>query len=217
MAASQSVMKLEKLSNEDWESPKRSHKFSKRKENEDSGDDSEKHSSSEDLDQLTDLIESPDQVIKSKASTDQEPRTIGETTQPDTQQKKEEIQEENVLDMISFKSRYSKNCFETASLKQSIKSSKMTNKDKKQITKAIKKVNFFSLKQESVVDKEDLDSQGMEEAEGYNLEAMNKSIQKQKLGGGMKRNAKSFNFTQKQLTDYITEQENQMFGGLQTP
>ena len=70
MAASQSVMKLEKLSNEDWESPKRSHKFSKRKENEDSGDDSEKHSSSEDLDQLTDLIESPDQVIKSKASTD---------------------------------------------------------------------------------------------------------------------------------------------------
>ena len=50
----------------------------------------------------------------------------------------------------------------------------------------------------------------MEEAEEYNLEAMNKSIQKQKVGGGMKRNAKSFNFTQKQLTDYITNQEKQM-------
>ena len=217
MAASQSVLKLEKLSDDGWESPKPAHKLNKRRENENSDEDSEKHSSSEEADQLTDLIESPDNFIKSKASTDQEPMTVGTTTQPDTQQKKEEIQEENVLDMISFKSRYSKNCFETASLKQSIKSSKMNKKDKSQITKAIKKVNFFSLKQESVVEKEDLDSQGMEEAEGYNLEEMNKSIQKQKLGGGMKRNAKSFNFTQKQLTDYITEQENQMFGGLQTP
>ena len=34
----------------------------------------------------------------------------------------------------------------------------MSTKDKKQISKALKKVNFFSLKQESVVEKDDIDS-----------------------------------------------------------
>lgn len=94
--------------------------------------------------------------------------------------------------MVSFHSRLSKNPLEVASLQKSVISSRLSIKDKQQIQKVIKKVNFFALRPENVVEKEDIDSQGMEEDMDYNLEDMNKSIQK-KIGG-LKRNPKSFNF-----------------------
>lgn len=60
----------------------------------------------------------------------------------------------------------------------------------------IKKVNFFSLKASSQVDGNDLLEEG-EDNDHFNIEAMNRSINK--IGGGLKRNPKSFNFTNQQL------------------
>ena len=74
----------------------------------------------------------------------------------------------------------------------------MSCKDKKQISKALKKVAFFSMKAESVIDASD-DSEGMQEAGNFNLGAINKSIKK----GGLRKNPKSFNFSQKQFNDLI--------------
>ena len=65
MIASQSIVKLEKISDDDWGSPSRI-KINKRKEVENSEDESEKHSSSEENDGITDLICSPDNIIKSR-------------------------------------------------------------------------------------------------------------------------------------------------------
>ena len=69
----------------------------------------------------------------------------------------------------------------------------MSMKDKQQIQKVLKKVNFFSLRPENVVEKDDIDSQGMEEDMDYDLDDMNRSIQKSSVGG-LKRNPKSFNY-----------------------
>ena len=91
----------------------------------------------------------------------------------------------------------------------------MSHKDKKQISKALKKVAFFSLKHESVVEAHDLDSEGMEEAEDVNLGAINKSIQKG--FGGMRRNPKSFNFSQKQMNDFIDTENDIMMTAEKTP
>ena len=66
--------------------------------------------------------------------------------------------EENVLDLVSFHSKYNKNAFETASIKKSVISSRLSKKDKDQINKELKKVNFFALKEENRVQNEDLDS-----------------------------------------------------------
>ena len=57
---------------------------------------------------------------------------------------------ENLLDMISFHSKLSKSPMEVASLQKSVKSSAaLSHKDKQQIQDVIKKVNFFSLKQDN--------------------------------------------------------------------
>lgn len=203
MMPSQSFSKLEKVSEEDWDSPKRPRALNKAKEAENSEDDSEKHSSESDTASLQQAIKS---LTSTDKGTDKETKQT-DGTMPVTGDKKEEIvEEENVVDMVSFKSRYSKNCFETASVKKSIVSSKMSCKDKKQFGKALKKVQFFSLKADSIVEGNDLDSDGMQEAEDFDLRAMNKSIQRVGLGG-MKRNPKSFNFTQKQYNDFLTAQD----------
>lgn len=98
---------------------------------------------------------------------------------------------ENLLDIISFHSKLSKSPMEVASLQKSVKSSAaLSHKDKQQIQDVIKKVNFFSLKQQN---NDSDDSQGMEEGDEYDIDGMNRSIQKNK--GGLKRNPKSFNFT----------------------
>lgn len=65
---------------------------------------------------------------------------------------------------------------DVVSLHQSVKGSMLATKDKEQIQKVIKKVNFFSLRPENVVEKEDIDSQGMEEDMDYDLDNMNRSI-----------------------------------------
>lgn len=118
-------------------------------------------------------------------------------TQPETQfnnilKPQQESLQENVLDMVSFHSKLSKSPMDVASLHKSIRSSKMSMKDKQQIQKVLKKVNFFCLRPENVVEKEDIDSQGMEEDMDYDLDDMNRSIQKSV--GGLKRNPKSFNY-----------------------
>lgn len=59
------------------------------------------------------------------------------------------ILQENVIDLISFHSKYSKNVFETASAKKSVKSSVLSVKKKGQLQSQFKKVQFFALKDES--------------------------------------------------------------------
>ena len=97
-------------------------------------------------------------------------------------------------------SKYSKNMYETASLKKSIDSAKhLSEHQKKHISKVLKKVAFFSLKDDSVAggkngnsmcDSDDV----LQDDDHLHINAMNKSIQKK--AGKLKRNIKSFNFTQ---------------------
>lgn len=116
---SRSISQLEKVSEEDWDSPKRPRAVNKAKEADNSDDESDGHSSSEED------TESLNQAIKSLTSTDK-------GTDKDTKQTDESMPAaQDVIDVVSIKSRYSKNCFETASVKKSIVSSKMSRQDKK--------------------------------------------------------------------------------------
>ena len=71
------------------------------------------------------------------------------------------ILQENVIDMVSFHSKYSKSVFETASAKKSVKSSVLSVKKKGQLDSQFKKVQFFALKSatesKSMLEEEDDD------------------------------------------------------------
>lgn len=96
-------------------------------------------------------------------------------------------------------SQHSKNIYETASLNKSIRgASNLSLQQKKQVTKVLKKVSFFSLKAESqVADNKSSMCDSEEDGEKedlYHIDEMNKSIRKNSKNK-LKRNIKSFNFT----------------------
>ena len=102
----------------------------------------------------------------------------------------------NVADLASYHSKMSDDPSNIDAISSSVdEQSNLSTLAKKQKNQkpVIKKVNFFCLKPENEVKIEDLDSQGMEDFDDFEIDELNKSIQKQSPPVKLKRNAKSFN------------------------
>ena len=85
-----------------------------------------------------------------------------------------------MVDLASYHSKMSEtHTHSNAGVPQSsVNSSMISTKAKKQLIKLPKKVNFFCLKPENVVEIEDLESQGVEDFDDFDIDEVNQSIQK---------------------------------------